>query len=73
MFGMCIVGGSMLHGSRDTLVLCSVVADLLARERIFVQPSTRALTTRFMRNNCLHVNLGEQWTKARVINALWKL
>ena len=42
--------GSMLHGSRDTLVLCTVVADLLTRERIFVQPSPRALTTRFMRN-----------------------
>ena len=53
MFGVCIVGGSMLQGSRDTLVLCSVVADLLTRERIFVQPSPRALTTRFMRNMCV--------------------
>ena len=26
---MCIVGRSRLQGSRDTLVLCSVVADLL--------------------------------------------
>ena len=47
---MCIVGGSMLQGSRDTLVPCSVVADLLTRERIVVQPSPQALTTRCMRN-----------------------
>ena len=51
MFGMCIVGGSRLHGLRDTLVLCS---DLLTRERIFVQPSPRALTTRNIRE---YINL----------------
>ena len=39
LFGVCIVGGSMLQGSRDTLLSCCVVADLLTRERIVVQPS----------------------------------
>ena len=40
----------MLQGSHDTLVPCSVVADLLTRERIVVQPNPRALTMRCMRN-----------------------
>ena len=43
----------MLQGSRDTLVPCRVVVDLLTRERIVVQPSLRALTTRCMRNNVI--------------------
>ena len=52
MFGVSRVccGRVDVTGSCDTLVLCSVVADLLSRERIFVQPRPRALTTRFMRN-----------------------